>query len=806
MATVAPMPDIDALAPGPAEEPPSSRLVGYRRTPRDLFRALVLLVLSLLLLVRALVAQDEILGLERSLLSLVTFLDHEGERIAVAVLQLLVGGSIVAAIVVPIVTRRPRVLGYVLLANTVGGLLAQGATALIGDAPTSVETLIRPQGLGADDFPSMTGLAALAAAFVVLGPFVSRRWRRAGFGVVVVAALLRLVVSVQLPSNLMLSLALGAMTGALILFAFGRPDERPTGAAVIRALRGAGLPVATLDPADVDARGSTPYFGTLDDGARFFAKVLGSEELSADLLFRTYRYLRFRNLGDERPFSSLRRAVEHEAFVSLQARDLGVRTPRLRAVADVGRDCLLLAYDLVEGRTIDKLEDSAVTDELMVEIWEQVRILRDHRIAHRDLRRANILVDPDGMPWLIDFGFAEVAASDALLESDVAQLVCAFAVTVPPDHVVGRALAVLGPDALVSCLPRFQMAALSGATQTALRHRKGLLESVRTEIEARTGAEPVKLEPLQRVTGKQLFTLVMLVAVTYFLLPQFADLPAVWRHVKDADWWWFVPVVLASAATYFAATLSFMGSIPDRLRLLPTFATQIGSSFVSKVAPAGLGGMALNIRYAQKSGVDPTVAVSGVGLNSAMGFVVHMVMLLVFAVWAGRDAFGSIRLPDPAALLWGLLAVAVLTAVSLAVPVVRRMLRDKLVPIIRRGFGAIVTIGKSPTKLLMLVGGSMLVTLSYIVALFFATKAFGGDLSFSRIGSIYLLGSTVAAAAPTPGGLGALEAALVAGLTAAGMPGSVALPSVFLMRLATFWLPILPGWACFSWLRRTEHI
>jgi hypothetical protein len=47
---------------------------------------------------------------------------------------------------------------------------------------------------------------------------------------------------------------------------------------------------------------------------------------------------------------------------------------------------------------------------------------------------------------------------------------------------------------------------------------------------------------------------------------------------------------------------------------------------------------------------------------------------------------------------------------------------------------------------------------------------------------------------------------LVAGLTAAGMPGPVALPSVFRMRLATFWLPILPGWACFTWLRCSDHV
>jgi undecaprenyl-diphosphatase len=51
-----------------------------------------------------------------------------------------------------------------------------------------------------------------------------------------------------------------------------------------------------------------------------------------------------------------------------------------------------------------------------------------------------------------------------------------------------------------------------------------------------------------------------------------------------------------------------------------------------------------------------------------------------------------------------------------------------------------------------------------------------------------------------------VEAALIAGLVAAGMSNTVAVPAVFLYRLCTFWVPILPGWACFTWLRRTEHI
>jgi undecaprenyl-diphosphatase len=51
-----------------------------------------------------------------------------------------------------------------------------------------------------------------------------------------------------------------------------------------------------------------------------------------------------------------------------------------------------------------------------------------------------------------------------------------------------------------------------------------------------------------------------------------------------------------------------------------------------------------------------------------------------------------------------------------------------------------------------------------------------------------------------------VEAALVAGLTALGLASAVAVPAVFLYRLATFWIPVLPGWAGFSVLQRRGDI
>src|SRR5262249_16931657 len=243
-----------------------------------------------------------------------------------------------------------------------------------------------------------------------------------------------------------------------------------------------GLPMESLTPASVDARGSTPYFGVGTDGQRYFVKALGDDERSADLLFRLFRYVQRRDLGDERPFSSVRRAVEHEAFLAVAARDLGIRTPRLRAVATADPNAMVLAYDAVDGKSIDGLEPSALDDDVLRAIWEQIVALHQHRIAHRDLRLANIFLASDGEVWMIDFGFSELAASDLLLANDVAELVASSSVVVGPERATAHALAIVDPVRLAFAIKRLQPWALSGATRSALKERPGLLDDLRKRL------------------------------------------------------------------------------------------------------------------------------------------------------------------------------------------------------------------------------------------------------------------------------------------------------------------------------------
>ncbi len=74
-----------------------------------------------------------------------------------------------------------------------------------------------------------------------------------------------------------------------------------------------------------------------------------------------------------------------------------------------------------------------------------------------------------------------------------------------------------------------------------------------------------------------------------------------------------------------------------------------------------------------------------------------------------------------------------------------------------------------------------------------SVQAYGGGLSFAQIGAAYLVAVSIATFAPTPGGLGALESALIAGLTGFGLSSGEAVSSVLTFRLLTFWLPVLPA-------------
>jgi uncharacterized protein (TIRG00374 family) len=109
---------------------------------------------------------------------------------------------------------------------------------------------------------------------------------------------------------------------------------------------------------------------------------------------------------------------------------------------------------------------------------------------------------------------------------------------------------------------------------------------------------------------------------------------------------------------------------------------------------------------------------------------------------------------------------------------------------------------RNPKRIAMCTASSVALNLAYAAALFAAVEAYGGSLAYATVGFVYLAAGAVGSAAPTPGGIGAVEAALAAGLTAAGLDTGTAVQAALLFRATTFWLPMVPGWLSFTYLQR----
>ena len=427
-------------------------------------------------------------------------------------------------------------------------------------------------------------------------------------------------------------------------------------------------------------------------------------------------------------------------------------------------------------------------------------------IAHRSLRAANVMVSPAGQPTIVDFSFSELAATQRQQDLDVAELLASLAALVGEDRAAAAAVEGLGGQEVARSLPLLQPLALSAATRRAVKGHDGLLARTRAAAAAASGQEAPDLVRVQRVRPRTLLAIAAASAAFYLLLPELANVDSSWRALQSAHWIWLPVIIAWSALTYLASAIALLGSVSIRLPFWATVLAQGASSFVNRVSPSNVGGMALNVRFLQEAGVEPSTGVAAVGVNALAGALVHAALLAIFFSLAGRGLGQAFKLPSSSKLLVILAVVAAVIGLIMATRQGRRFAARKLLPSVRSSLASLRQVARSPARLALLIGGSALVTLAYMGGLVASVEAFGGGASIAKIGAVYMAASLVAAASPTPGGVGAIEALLTAGLTGLGISSGAAVSAVLIYRLATYWLPVLPGWLFWRLLQRMDYV
>ncbi|MGW6599508.1 lysylphosphatidylglycerol synthase domain-containing protein [Streptomyces sp. NPDC055036] len=616
------------------------------------------------------------------------------------------------------------------------------------------------------------------------------------------------------------------------------------------------------DSAEQGDRGRR-YLVSLEDGPPLDVTVVDREQQAQGFFYRVWRQLTLRSITTRRSIPSLRQALEQEALLAYAAIAAGANAPKLIATSELGPDAVMLVYEHLGGRSLDSLPDEEITDELVRGAWRQVKALQSRRIAHRRLTGDALLVDRSGKVILTELRGGEIAAGDLVLRMDTAQLLTTMGLRVGAERSVAAAVEVLGPDAIADCLPLLQPIALSRSTRATLRRlarersqrereavlqaseankrakvaeaaaldgdRKAVRRSLRAEKQAEKRAidealdeareedllsqmrkqvlrtrpqapvEPVRLE---RIKPRTLLSFIAGAVAAYFLLTTITQVDF-GTVISRAHWGWVAAAVAFSALSYVAAAMSLLGFVPERVPFRRTVVAQVAGSFVKIVTPAAVGGVALNTRFLQRAGVRPGLAVASVGASQLFGLGAHILLLLSFGYLTGTEK--STSLTPSRTVIAGLLTVAVLVLVVTAIPFLRKFLVTRLRSLFAGVVPRMLDVLQRPMKLLTGIGGMLLLTGVFVMCLDASIRAFDNgnqQLSYASIAVVFLAGNALGSAAPTPGGVGAVEGALTLGLLAVGLPKEVAAPAVLLYRLLTLWLPVLPGWLSFSHLTR----
>jgi uncharacterized membrane protein YbhN (UPF0104 family) len=255
-----------------------------------------------------------------------------------------------------------------------------------------------------------------------------------------------------------------------------------------------------------------------------------------------------------------------------------------------------------------------------------------------------------------------------------------------------------------------------------------------------------------------------------------------WQAAAAAGW------ILLSLV---AAAYNLTGFSAVRVPLRRSLQVQLAISGLRVFTPSAVSTPVVATRFLIRSGSSASDALATAGAAQAAQLVATVAVVAGMAAVSGASGPG---LPSPATV--GAITAGLAVALAAALLAGRRSERVRRALLEARASAARLarhTRGH-PARALGGLLASAALTLTHILAFAACVAAAGGHLPVLTLAAIYLGAATAGSLLPTPGGIGGVEAALIAGLTAAGVSMPVATAATVLSRLVAVWLPAIPGW------------
>jgi hypothetical protein len=317
---------------------------------------------------------------------------------------------------------------------------------------------------------------------------------------------------------------------------------------------------------------------------------------------------------------------------------------------------------------------------------------------------------------------------------------------------------------------------------------------------------------------------VLLVVIFVGVIPQFADYSATWAHMTDLGIWWWVAIAVAAIFGQISGVWPYQAALPG-LRFGHGFLQLETATAISSTVPGG-GAVAVGMTYKMLSSfgftdvaISAAVVTTGIwNLAGKLGLPIAAVALLAATAHptgeiVGAAAVGAVVMVVAGVVLWLVFRTAASAHVlgHLADRVVNWALRFFDKPPTSRIERSLVhfesqTVDTVKRRGWLLTWTTLASQVAAFVLLLVIVRAVGissREVTFLAVLTSFAVARLAGAVPVTPGGLGTVDAALIAMLTAFGASASEALAADLIWRLTTYFLPIFPGIVSYViWLRR----
>ena len=737
-------------------------------------------------------------------------------------------GVTVVLVGLALLSRRSRVL----VETAAAGLASWALCGVLG--ATIGTTAGRPADAHLSGVSTAFPLARLAAAMAIAAvvlPYLSRAVHRVIWALLVAGAMAGVLHGAGLPLDVVASLLVGWGVAAVVHLALGTPAGLPTPDDVVQAVGDLGTDLAQVTLAPDQEWGVARYVGADGAGRPVEVALYGRDATDAQALGRAWRFAWYRDAGPRLAVNRLQQ-VEHEAYLTLLAAGTGTSTSEVVVAGESPEtgDAVLVTHP-PPGRPMGDLGPDDVPTATLDDLFAAVDRLGLARIAHGSVNPANVVVigpgsdaPPDGVGsdaarparvGLKDLRRGASGAPDEWLERDLADALVTAAVAGGIDPAVAAARRAIGPERLARVLAHLQPAALDPHTRDAAHRHKGLLAELRRRGAAAAGVEEPALAEVHRVSWASVGMGVGALVGVVLIVQQFSGVDDLWSTLAHAQWSWVLVAFVLAQLTNAAQAVSVQGSVSAALPFGPTLGLELANAFTGLVAGT-VGTTATIIRYFQRRGLAVSVAVSS-GVLVTVANMVTQAVLFVTAFLLTRSSFsfdvtqpsgsGSTTAGGSDAWILVLIVVALAAAGTVtAIPRFRRQAVAKLKPQLDAARTNLHDLSGEPAKLIRLFGGAVAAQVLFALVLGASLHAYGASASLGELLVINTIASLLGGIAPVPGGMGVIEAGLIAGFTALGIPNTIAVAATLTARLMTCYLPPIWGYPTLVWMRRRQYL